>query len=366
MALYTMTFESSGASDSSPVTPPATGNRFRSDSSQPSADSSESEIPDFPPPIENIRNSITPHRANSRSPHRPGVPKKLPNRRDVVVRFSSSGSDDEIEHIETSYAHDPELPDEPPPVELPDPPTSSPVEEETEIPQVKPKDVFESLTFRGVADPSAVARLKAQIQRLPHSAPAADVIPYRILRTQKLTLKGLRTKFSLLRDGALILFSKIKARSSTEIVHVSREKKDFHFSSSFFEAALLAGNGFKSFSLRLRNQFGPELIIIRFEHPMLDDGPRVVRVMLFGQPEGVPSELVSRPPVVTTAGTWILDLRGRLGKRSIKNCVLTDRNDREFMSFMKLRKSEFAVESHPGISELCVFALGVSSCLCKL
>jgi hypothetical protein len=79
-------------------------------------------------------------------------------------------------------------------------------------------------------------------QRLPNSATAADGIPYRILGTQKFTLKGLRTKFSLLRDGELILFSMIRPRSSTVIVHVSREKKDFHLSSSSFEAALLTGN----------------------------------------------------------------------------------------------------------------------------
>jgi hypothetical protein len=63
---------------------------------------------------------------------------------------------------------------------------------------------------------------------------------------------------------------------------------------------------------------------------MLDYAPRVVRVVLFDQPGGVPNELVSRPPVATAAG-----------KSSIKNCVLIDRHDREFVWFMKLRKWEF-------------------------
>jgi hypothetical protein len=157
-----------------------------------------------------------------------------------------------------------------------------------------------------------------------------------------------------------------EVRATTEIVHISRQKEHFHFSSDTFEAALLAGNNFKSFSLRLKSQFGAELIIIRFERAMLDCAPRVVRVMLSGTPDGVPDTLVSRTPMVTPVGIWLLDLKGRLGKRSIKNCILVDRSDHEFMSLMKMKSSEFVIESHPAISELCVFALGIASCLCRV
>jgi hypothetical protein len=331
MSLYTMTFEDSDSS-SSPKTASQSLTAPSSDSTPPTAESSESEISDLP--------DSTPI----------SEPASLTNRRDVVVRFSSSGSDDEIAHIETSYAPDPTPPAEPPPEPVP-------LEVEVKIPNIG---------FGGVSDSHEIARLKTQIQRLPNSGPPGDLIPYRMFRTQKMTLKGQRTKFSLCRDGKLILFSKIKARATTEIVYISREKKDFHFSSPSFEAALLAGNGFRSFSLRLRNQFGPEMMILRFECAMLEYAPRVVRAMLFNQPVGVPDELVSRAPAVTAAGTWILDLNGRIGKRSIKNCVLTDRKGKEFMSVMKLKKSEFVVESHPAMSELCVFALGISSCLCKM
>jgi hypothetical protein len=277
----------------------------------------------------------------------------------VIVRFSSSSeSDNEIECIETSSINDSQSPEDTSLTES----KLTPPPESLSSPKTKDFD----FTFRGLTDSALISRLNAQIQRLPQTVKPSNLIPYKIFRTQKLTLKGHRTKFSLFRDGELILFSKIKARSITEIVHISSGKEDFHFSSESFEAALLAGNGFKSFSLRLRNQFGPDLIILKFEHPMLVKAPRIVRVMLFNQAEGIPDELMSKPPVITTMGNWMIDLGGRIGKRSIKNCILEDREGREFMSFVKIKKSEFVVESHPGISELCVFAFGISSCLCKM
>jgi hypothetical protein len=211
-----------------------------------------------------------------------------------------------------------------------------------------------------------IAGLSAQLERLPNSAKPADLIPYKIVRSQKLTLKGQRTTFSLFRDGALLLFSKIKARSTTEIAHILRAEEAFHFSNESFDAALLAGNSFRTFSLRLQNQFGAELIILRFDYPAQPGAPRAVQALLFGHPPEIPSELVSGAPSPTIDG-WSIPLNGRIGKRSIKNCVLVEpRGSREFLSLVKTKKSEFVVESHPALSELCVFALGISSCLCKM
>jgi hypothetical protein len=348
MSLYTMTFDSSEVSTSSPSPPPQ---------NPPLHIPNSPSIPREDPSDTDSLSSST----FDNSTQRPPIPHPQ-NRRQVTVHFSSSSgtSDDEISNLEMSPMNDSQPPDFIPPPETNPPPA------ESSLPSPKTKDLFSNLTFRGITDSHLIAHLNSQIQRLPHAVKPTNLIPYKVFRTQKLTLKGQRTKFSLFQDGALILFSKIKARSMTEIVHISKAKESFHFSGESFEAALLAGNGFKSFSLRLRNQFGPELIILRFEHPLFVRAPRVVRVMLFNQSEGIPDELTSKPPIITTVGTWMLDLCGRLGKRSIKNCILIDIEGREFMSLMKIKKSEFVVESHPGISELCVFALAISSCLCKM
>jgi hypothetical protein len=220
--------------------------------------------------------------------------------------------------------------------------------------------------FQGISDQAVIAHLNSQLLRLPDVARPTNLIPYHVHRVSGLTLKGHRTQFSLVRDGSVVLYSKIKAHATTEIVHISKARADFHFSSDRFEAALLAGRGFKAFSLRLRSQFGPELAVIRFQTPLIECAPRVVRVFFMQPPDGIPSELVSKQPLITAVGTWMIDLKGRIGKKSIKNCILVDSAGREFMSVMKMKSKEIVVETHPAISELCVFAVGVSSCLCKL
>jgi hypothetical protein len=276
-----------------------------------------------------------------------------------VTSSSSSDSDNPIEHIDVA---DPEPPGdieefsdpEPPP---PDEPARAPPPAQTTAGHTP---------FQGVSDRAMIARLNGQLQRLPDVARPADLIPYHVHRVSSLTLKGHRTRFSLIRDGSVILHSKIKAQATTEIVHISKGGADFHFSSDSFEAALLAGRGFKSFSLRLRSKFGPELAMIRFQAPLLECAPRVVCVSFMEPPDGIPSKLISKPPLITAVGSWMIDLKGRIGKKSIKNCILVDTAGREFMSVMKKKSKEIVVETHPAISELCVFAVGVSSCLCKL
>jgi hypothetical protein len=185
-------------------------------------------------------------------------------------------------------------------------------------------------------------------------------------RVSQLTLKGQRTQFSLIRDGEVILYSRMKAQAATEAVHMTKAKKDFHFSSQASEAVLLASRGFRAFSLRIRTQFGRELIVLRYEPHRLEYAPRNVRLFMADPPEGLPPELASRKPVTTAVGTWMLDLRGRIGKRSIKNCVLEDQQGHEILSIMKIKSKEFVIETRPEMSELCVFAVGISSCLCKL
>jgi hypothetical protein len=370
MSLFTMTFDSSESSQNtdskSHVRCPE-----RSPPSPPSA-------PD--PPVEDLENlpleQVPRRRRKKKHKHRHRAapePGGGPGRRPFVTSSSSSDSDDAFEYI---HVADPEPPKPAPAPELeppadieefsdPEPPPRDPPDGPARSPspaQTTPR----SLEFEGVSDPAFIARLNSQLRRLPNSDKPTDLIPYQIRRVSSLTLKGQRTQFSLIRDGSIVLYSKIKAQATTEIVHISKARADFHFSSDSFEAALLASRGFKAFSLRLRSQFGPELLVIRYRAPLLECAPRVVHVFFTGPPDGIPSELVSKPPVITAVGTWMLDLKGRIGKKSIKNCILIDRNGREFMSVMKMKSKEIVVESHPAISELCVFAVGVSSCLCKL
>jgi hypothetical protein len=376
MSLFTMTFDTSDSLEcdppkQSPVHP------------QPSLPLSPLQE------LENMLNQqLPPNKVKKKHPHRhPLTPVVKPQHRQTIVFSSSSDTDAAIESVTIAEAQrnpEPEpvpeseqpTQDEGPPAE-PGPEAPAPYDEMPRAPRtLHTKSSIDRCSdsqkatigdqFRGVSDPVLIARLNSQLRRLRGVALPPDLIPYRILRISSLTLKGQRTEFSLVRDGEVILYSKIKTRAATEAVHISKAKNDFHFSSEASQAALLASRDFRAFSLRFRTRYGRELIVIRYEPHGLQYAPRTVRLFLADPPDGVPAELASRQPVITAVGTWILDLSGRIGKRSVKNCVLEDQTGREVLSVMKIRSKEFVIETRPGMSELCVFAVGISSCLCKL
>lgn len=252
-------------------------------------------------------------------------------------------------------------------------------ERETETPRPRPPESptkcvrrceqpAEQLTtnYVGITDSQLIRHLNAQIQRLPNHEHPDNLIPYEMVRKTSMHLKGKRTEFTLYRDGKEILYSKIKTKGSTDTIIITKGKENFHFSSANFEAVILTTRSFTSFSLRLHGKFGPELMNIKYSPPTTDCAPRVVSAFLFSPPDGVEPDLRSKDPVITAAQTWILNLKGRIGKRSIKNCILVDSQKNEIMSVMKTHSSTITIETVPQMSELCVFMLGVSSFLCTI
>lgn len=221
-------------------------------------------------------------------------------------------------------------------------------------------------TYVGITDSQLIRCLNAQIQRLPNHEHPENLIPYQMVRKTSMHLKGKRTEFTLYRDGKEILYSKIKTKSSTDTIIITKGKENFHFSSENFEAVILTTRSFTSFSLRLHGKFGPELMNIKYSPPVTDCAPRVVSAFFFSPPAGVEPDLRSKDPVITAAQTWILNLKGRIGKRSIKNCILVDSQKNEIMSVMKTHSSTITIETVPQMSELYVFVVGVSSFLCTI
>lgn len=214
-----------------------------------------------------------------------------------------------------------------------------------------------------LTDEEMVTQLK--LRRLPGKDSTANLIPYQMRRETIISWHGVRTHYHLILNGQSILSTKIKSKSSTEIINVS-EGADCHFSSKNYKAVILVGQNFSTFSLRNQNQFGEEIMNIKYTRPQVDFAPREVVTYVFKPPQGVPADLKNRKPVFTKAGTWILNLSGRCAKRSIKNCVMVDEDDVEYMSAVKASHDVLAVEMHPQISPLVAFALGISSFLCKL
>ena len=112
--------------------------------------------------------------------------------------------------------------------------------------------------------------------------------------------------------------------------------------------------------------YGKQIMTISYTMPKVDYAPRLVNVRFNNPPSQVPKELSNRKPKFTYGSTFVLDIGGRVAKRSIKNCIMVDENDNDIMSIMKIRDSEVSIEAFPTIGELSVFAFGISSVLCKI
>jgi hypothetical protein len=190
--------------------------------------------------------------------------------------------------------------------------------------------------------------------------------PYTILRETEWSLKGKRTTFVLMKDDIPILYSRIKSKSTTEIIHFSRQKNDFHFGNHTFEAALLVFSQFKTFVLRSGNQFGPELMKLAFSRLPVCGGPRFAQLLLFDTPDGSSRQFLSKEPVLAGDGKWVSALRGANGRMSVKNLVLLSQNNREFMSVSKVSSRALKIEADSELSDLCVFAFGIGSFLCSV
>ena len=226
------------------------------------------------------------------------------------------------------------------------------------------------VVFRGVRNPKVVEEMNAKLERLPNHKKPKNMIPYKMVKKWSLSLKGKVNELVLYQGDRPILQTKVKISKSTDCVLVSKVEGDLEFKGGKYECAILTGSNFTTYSVRLGTQFGPEIMNIKYELPMVACAPRVVTVFFRTAPEGVDRELVSKKPVMTSADTWMLDLKGRIGMRSNRNCVLIDSSKREVMSVMKTRSSlkeeVITIETVPAMSELCVFALGASSFLCNL
>ena len=213
---------------------------------------------------------------------------------------------------------------------------------------------------KGVTDPGEIERLQGFIRRLRGYKIPEDLIPYKLESYSKISWHGKKIRFTLFRGDSPILYAKLK--NKTNLVNISKiiEKK------APVIAQILIGSNFTTFSLRRGVQKLSEIMNVRYTTPKIDYAPRIVDLFFCDPPEGIPINLCNRKPKFTAGSTWILNINGRIAKRSTKNCILTDENDREIMSVMKIKDSELTIEANPTIGELSVFALGISSFLCKI
>ncbi|KAH0787699.1 hypothetical protein GPJ56_008356 [Histomonas meleagridis] len=225
-------------------------------------------------------------------------------------------------------------PNEEPPSQSP-PPQQFPSQEEIEVPPI-PKEVSHS----------------------------NDLVPYRIERKKNRTLKGKRTHFQLFSCGQPILHSKLKPTKENGVIYIS-EGTEMHFSKKEYKAAILYANDGESYGLRNKNEYGDEVMHIKFFRESDDEySPKSVAVYFLKKINGLPESIRSRKPR-KIKGKWVIESTGKAGLVSIKNCILVDAEDNPVVSVTKVDKNALSIEAHPNIPDIHVFTIGISSFLRK-
>lgn len=187
------------------------------------------------------------------------------------------------------------------------------------------------------------------------------LITYKFSYSSKISWKGRRIHFQLLRGDEALYHAKAKGRTGIEEIPVN-SGSDCHFSEKH-DAIILAGNENLSFSLRQNNKYGPELCSIRFTLPDTKTKPRMCTLHQFGENLNVPSDLYTRP-FIYKGGSYIIRVSSGVAKPSIKNCVLVDKNDKEWIVILKYDKELLTIQASPNYDPIIVFALGVASYMC--
>lgn len=187
------------------------------------------------------------------------------------------------------------------------------------------------------------------------------LIPYRLQRTSLHSIRGKRTHYQLFQGKNPILHTKVKQGKTDELYITSGTET--HFKDGNYKAVFLSANHNTTFSLREKTSIGKELMIIRYL-PGGDNEPRNVTVH-FNDFGGHPIDFQNRKARLTSHNLWILDLRGRLALKSIKNCIVVDENNEEVMIVLKAEVDTLNIEAREEITDIEVMAMGLSAFLCK-
>jgi hypothetical protein len=193
---------------------------------------------------------------------------------------------------------------------------------------------------------------------------------YEMRRFVSRSFKGKRYNFELT-DASGDLFMHTKLKSASPSVIFIAKGKEMHFRDREYFGAILASAGMCVYSVRQNNQYGRELAVIKFSRKHWSGSkrqerrPRIVRV-LFSDEGEIPRFLTSRLPSRSPLGQWLLDFGARSMVSSVKNAILVDSRGREFCMVMKSKLGCLVLEAHASMDPLVVFAIGLSSYLCKL
>lgn len=188
---------------------------------------------------------------------------------------------------------------------------------------------------------------------------------YQVIRKTKHSIKGTRINFQILQHGDVLYTTKFKGKRPTDPIPI-QSGSEMHYRDKEFSGYLHNGNNHSSYSLRIKTQFGKELISIQYNyHNGVKSVPKDIIVSFFIKDSLIPQRLINMPPILTDDGGYELPFYNKMCIPSIKNCVMINEQDQcQFMSVRKVEKNLIEIDAVDMISPLSIFGFVLSLFQC--
>jgi hypothetical protein len=183
---------------------------------------------------------------------------------------------------------------------------------------------------------------------------------YRIVRS----IKGLRKRLhmALIKDGDPILCTKVLDKKRIPMAAGG----EFHKKTCEPIAVIVSSQKNTVFGLqRINSGSTANVMTIQYSLPARRC-PREAVADFQEQFPNIPVHLENRKPHRGPNGRWVVNYTGRFADSSVKNCLLVDAEDVEYLVAIKLDKDTMGLEVKPEIPDICAFCLGISSFICHL
>lgn len=148
---------------------------------------------------------------------------------------------------------------------------------------------------------------------------------------------------------------------------------DCHLKEDNAEGIILTSEKLTKFSLRKRSRYGNEIMSLKFIKS-LSKKPRSIQIYVYIDTNSNIESNCNKPiylrnlePKKTVFGTWELNLNAPSVLASSKNCLIINDSTKETVFILrKVQKRVFEIEAMNSLSLLQLFALAISSLLCRL
>ena len=205
-----------------------------------------------------------------------------------------------------------------------------------------------------------------KIRKRVDPATSSERKTYRIVRTHTFSLRGRRTHFQIYSGDEPLYHAKLKSKRQTEPIPIGNGK-DVHYSSQTHAAYLLTNPDAMNFSLRARMELGSEIITVEHFHNNNDKTiPKTIKMNLFLKDSLIPQKLVSKMPIASDDGEWVLDFHDKNVIPSIKNVIMIgETSPVEFLVVRKVDDDIVEADAVPVMSALATFGFVLTLFIAK-